>query len=57
MLAGALLTWMAERKARVFLVATTLLAEMRRTRPLSKLMGGRIEALRRWAAERTVTAD
>lgn len=34
-----------------------LLVEMRRTRPLSKIMSEKIEALRHWAAERTVRAD
>ncbi|BAU47057.1 ATPase [Sulfurifustis variabilis] len=34
-----------------------VLDEMRRTRPLSQVMGEKIEALRRWAAERTVRAD
>ncbi|MCB1759195.1 MAG: AAA family ATPase [Gammaproteobacteria bacterium] len=34
-----------------------LLAELRRTRPLSVVMGERIEHLRKWASERTVAAD
>jgi SpoVK/Ycf46/Vps4 family AAA+-type ATPase len=34
-----------------------LLAEFKRTRPLSVVMREKIEGLRRWAAERTVPAD
>ncbi len=34
-----------------------ILAELRRTRPLSIIMGERIEALRAWARDRTVPAD
>ncbi|WP_409526115.1 AAA family ATPase [Nitrincola sp. MINF-07-Sa-05] len=34
-----------------------LLHELQRTRPLSVVMAEKIEALRRWAAERTVPAD
>lgn len=35
----------------------SILEELRRTRPLSIVMRERIEALRRWAADRTVSAD
>jgi hypothetical protein len=34
-----------------------VLAELRATRPLSTVMAERVEALRQWAAERTVPAD
>jgi AAA+ superfamily predicted ATPase len=37
--------------------ARLLLAEFRKTRPLSTIMAERIEALRRWAHDRTVPAD
>jgi len=37
--------------------ATHVLKEIRATRPLSVVMSERIEALREWAAERTVAAD
>jgi len=39
------------------LAAEHVLAEIRATRPLSVVMAERIEALRRWAAERTVPAE
>ncbi|MEE8236039.1 MAG: hypothetical protein V3R53_04530, partial [Gammaproteobacteria bacterium] len=34
-----------------------ILAEFKRTRPLSVIMAEKLSALRRWAAERTVPAD
>jgi ATPase family protein associated with various cellular activities (AAA) len=34
-----------------------LLAEIRRTRPLSRTMSERLDALRQWASDRTVAAD
>jgi hypothetical protein len=34
-----------------------VLAEFKRTRPLSVIMAEKLSALRRWAAERTVPAD
>src|SRR5690606_16059278 len=34
-----------------------VLAELRKTRPLSVLMAERVEALRLWARDRTVAAD
>jgi ATPase family protein associated with various cellular activities (AAA) len=35
----------------------SLLTEIRRTRPLSRTMAERLDALRQWASERTVAAD
>jgi ATP-dependent 26S proteasome regulatory subunit len=39
------------------LTTDVLLAEIRRTRPLSRTMAERLDALRAWASDRTVAAD
>lgn len=39
------------------LTTESLLAEVRRTRPLSRTMAERLDALRQWASDRTVAAD
>jgi hypothetical protein len=39
------------------LTTDLLLAEIRRTRPLSRTMSERLDALRQWASDRTVAAD
>lgn len=47
----------AAHAQRLTLSESHLLEEIQRTRPLSILMAEKVEALRRWAADRTVPAD